>query len=273
MLKEKILNKEKVIGTHINFSDPSVGRIAGLAGFDYVWIDMEHNYISFESLLAQIIAVKSAGTDVIVRVPQDDLTATKKVLEMGPDGIVFPMVKSAEEAERLLSYTLYPPYGRRGFGPMNAVGYGAFDTQEYVASNHKTMCRLIQIEHVDAVKNLDEIMKVGYIDGYIIGANDLSGSIGELCNTRGKQAEKLVDETIAKLKANGKYVGLSTGDYSEDNLKYWQAKGVDMISAGADFDFLTLGMKNAREIMQRIIKSDFAEIDSKTAENKEMVNE
>ena len=254
MLKQKIQNREKIIGTHINFSDPSVGIIAGLAGFDYIWIDMEHNYISFESLLAQIIAVKSSGTSVIVRVPQDDLTATKKVLEMGPDGIVFPMVKSAEEANRLISNTLYPPYGRRGFGPMNAVGYGARDTLEYVATNHKTMCRFIQIEHAEAVKNLDEIVKNEYIDGYIIGANDLSGSIGELCNTRGERTVALIRETIAKLKAHGKYVGLSTGDFSEENLLYWREMGVDMISAGADFDFLTLGMKKTREDMSRIIK-------------------
>jgi 2-dehydro-3-deoxyglucarate aldolase/4-hydroxy-2-oxoheptanedioate aldolase len=58
-----------------------------------------------------------------------------------------------------MSYTLYPPYGRRGFGPMNAVGYGALDTLDFVANNHKTMCRFVQIEHIDAVKNLDEIMK------------------------------------------------------------------------------------------------------------------
>ena len=256
MLKQKILNGEKIIGTHINFSDPSVGRIAGLAGFDYIWIDTEHNYISFESLLSQIIAVRSTGTDVIVRVPQDDLTATKKVLEMGPDGIVFPMVRSAEEADRLISYTLYPPYGRRGFGPMNAVGYGAFDTLDFVANNHKTMCRFIQIEHVDAVKNLDEIMENEYIDGYIIGANDLSGSIGELCNTRGERTVALIKEAISKLKAKGKYVGLSTGDYSEENLLYWRDMGVDMISAGADFDFLTLGMKKTRDDMSRIIKDD-----------------
>ena len=90
----------------------SVGRIAGLAGYDFVWIDMEHNYISFESLLALVMAVKAGGTDVIVRAPQDDLTATKKILEMGVDGIIFPMIRTAEEANRLLSYTLYPPHGR-----------------------------------------------------------------------------------------------------------------------------------------------------------------
>ena len=254
MLKEKILNREKIIGTHINFSDPSVGRIAGLAGYDYIWIDMEHNYISFETLLALVLAVKSTGTAVIVRAPQDDLTATKKIIEMGVDGIIFPMVRTAQEADRLLSYTLYPPYGRRGFGPMNAVGYGAYDIGEYVANNHKDMCRFIQIEHVDAVKNLDEIMKNEFIDGYIIGANDLSGSINELCNVFGENTTALITETIQKLKANGKYVGLSTGDMAESTFQHWYDMGVDMLSAAADFDFLTAGMKKNRELLEKVMK-------------------
>lgn len=250
MLKQKILNRERIIGTHINFSDPSVGKIAGLAGYDFIWIDMEHNYISFESLLAQILAIQSTGTPVIVRAPQDDLTATKKILEMGPDGIVFPMIRSAQEANRIISNTLYPPYGRRGFGPMNAVGYGAKDVLSFVRNNHKTMCRFIQIEHVDAVKNLDEIMKNEFIDGYIIGANDLSGSIGELCNVFGDNTTALIKEAISKLKAAGKYIGLSTGDLSQDVFKHWSDMGIDMISAGADFDFLTAGMKKNRELLE-----------------------
>ena len=254
MLKEKIKNGEKTIGTHINFCDPSVGRIAGLAGYDFIWIDMEHNYISFESLLSLIIAVQAGGTSVIVRAPQDDLTATKKIIEMGPDGIIFPMVRTAEEANRLLSYTLYPPYGRRGFGPMNAVGYGAYDTLDYVRTNHETMCRFIQVEHIDTVKNLDEIMNNEYIDGYIIGANDLSGSINDLCNVFGEGTTSLVKEAIAKLKANGKYVGLSTGDLAESTFKHWHDMGVDMISAGADFDFITAGMKKNRELLTRAHK-------------------
>lgn len=253
-LKEKIQHGQKTIGTHINFSDPSVGRIAGLAGFDYVWIDMEHNYISFESLLSLLIAVQSTGTAAIVRVPQDDLTATKKILEMGPDGVVFPMVKTPVEADRLLSYTLYPPYGVRGFGPMNAVGYGAYNVADYVATNHRTMCRFIQIEHIEAVRHLDGLLKHEYIDGYIIGANDLSGSIGELGNVYGKRTTALIDEIIAKVKAAGKYIGLSTGDFSESNLRYWRDKGVEMISAGADFDFLTIGMRRTRENMASLFK-------------------
>ncbi len=255
MLKEKIKNGEKLIGTHINFCDPSVGRIAGLAGYDFIWIDMEHNYISFESLLSLLFAIRTTDTSVIVRAPQDDLTATKKIIEMGVDGIIFPMIRTAEEANRILSYTLYPPYGRRGFGPMNAVGYGAFDVGEYVGTNHKTMCRFIQIEHIDAVKNIDEIMKNEFIDGYIIGANDLSGSINELTNVFGDNTTALVKEAIAKLKAAGKYVGLSTGDLSESTFRHWHDMGVDMISAGADFDFLTAGMKKNRETLAAVHKN------------------
>lgn len=252
LLKEKIENRQRIIGMHVNLSDVTMGRIAGSGGYDFVWVDMEHGYLSFESLLQQILAIKSAGSQVIVRVPQHDLTATKKVLEMGPDGIIFPMVKSAEEANELLSYTLYPPYGKRGFGPMNAVDYGFKDIGEYLATNHKTMCRFIQIEHVNAVRDLDNIIKNEFIDGYIIGANDLSGSIGQLGDIYGEDTTALIKETISKLKANGKYVGVSTGDNSEANICYWRDMGIDMMSCGTDFDFLTAAVKENKERLERL---------------------
>lgn len=252
MLKEKIQNKEKTIGMHINLNDATVGRIAGLAGYDFIWIDMEHSYLPFEGLLDLIIAVKSGGGQVIVRAPQDDLTATKKILEMGPDGIIFPMIKTPEEANRLISYTLYPPHGVRGFGPMNAVSYGFDNVADYVANHHKTMCRFIQIEHIEAVRNLDAIIQNEFIDGYIIGANDLSGSIGRLGDVFCEEVTELIREVVTKLKAAGKYVGISTGDFSESTLKHWHDMGFQMISAGADFDFLREGLKQNRENLKRI---------------------
>lgn len=252
MLKEKIQNKEKTIGMHINLNDVTVGRIAGLAGYDFIWIDMEHSYLSYEGLLNLVIAVKSGGGQVIVRAPQDDLTATKKILEMGVDGIIFPMVKTAEDANRLISYTLYPPHGVRGFGPMNAIDYGFKDVGNYVHTHHKTMCRFIQIEHIEAVRNLDDLIKNDYIDGYIVGANDLSGSMGMLGDVFSEEVTSIINEIVTKLKAAGKYVGISTGDFSESTLKHWHEMGFDMISAGADFDFLREGLKQNRETLKRI---------------------
>lgn len=254
MLRQKIENKEKLIGTHTYLIDPAAAKIVAKAGYDYIFIDLEHTYKPLASVLSDIIIMKSEGACVIVRVPQDDLTFTKQVLELGVDGIIFPMIKTAEQANKMIESTLYPPYGTRGFGPMNAVDYGYMDAQEYVDTTRTNVCRFIMIEHIDAVKNLDEIMENEYIDGYIFGANDLSGSINELGNVYGKGNTALVKEAVAKLKSKGKYIGLSTGEMGYEKLKYWSDFGVDMISAGADYMFLKESAVQTRKNLEQAHK-------------------
>jgi 2-keto-3-deoxy-L-rhamnonate aldolase RhmA len=116
------------------------------------------------------------------------------------------------------------------------------------------MCRFIQIEHKDAIENLEEIMKNPYIDGYIFGANDLSGSYNMLGNVFSEKITTLIKETTERLHNAGKYVGLSTGDLSEKTFRHWRDMGVDMLSAGADFDFLTVGMRKNKESLSEIMK-------------------
>ena len=255
LLKQKIKNKQKIIGMHVNLNDVTSARIAGLAGFDFVWIDLEHSNLSLENLLGHILAVQGTKTAVIVRVPVDDLTYTKKVIEMGPDGIIFPMVKSVEQANRQIASTLYPPYGTRGFGPMNAIGYGFNSAQEYIKNTCDNLCRFIQIEHIDAVNSLNEITNNEFIDGYIFGANDLSGSIGELGNVFGKNTTSLINKSISILKQKDKFIGISTGDTSEKTLAYWHDFGMDMISAGADFDFLQQSALKTRMTLESVHKN------------------
>lgn len=255
-MKEKIGLRKKTIGMHINLCDIAASRIAGLAGYDFVWVDLEHSYLSLEDLMAHIIAIHAGGTAVIVRVPQDDLTFTKKVLEMGVDGIIFPMVKTAEEANRLVASTLYPPYGTRGFGPMNAVGYGFDDTKAYVANTRDHLCRFIQVEHIETVENLEEIVKNEFIDGYIFGPNDLSGSLNELCDVFAEHTTALIERSISILRKAGKYIGLSTGDISTDTLRHWASFGIDMLSAGADFGFLQQTALKNRQNMERIMQTE-----------------
>lgn len=254
MLKEKIVNGEKTIGMHINLCDISVAKIAGLAGYDFIWIDMEHSYLPFEKLLGHIIAIQATGTPVIVRAPQDDLTATKKIMEMGVDGIIFPMVNTAEDADRLIASTLYPPYGNRGFGPMNAIDYGFKSPKEYTSNNHKDMCRFIQVEHRNGIEDLDKIMQNPYIDGYIIGPFDLSGSMNRLCDVFSDEVSGMIQSVVDKLHKAGKYVGLSTGDNSETTLKHWHDMGIDMLSAGTDYEFLRVMAIENRNRLEKIHK-------------------
>lgn len=254
MLKTKIRNNEKTIGMYVQLTDISIARIAGLAGYDFVWVDTEHSYMSFETVLGHLMALKTTGTPVIVRLPQDDLTSTKKILEMGVDGVIFPMVKTAEETNRLIASTLYPPYGDRGFGPMNAIDYGFQKSADYTKNNHNRLCRFIQIEHKDAIDQLDEIMENPYIDGYIFGPNDLSGSYDMLGDVFSDHITQVMQDAIARLHARGKYVGIASGGFSDEVLQHWSSFGPEMLCAGADFDFIRDGAVRNRINLERIHK-------------------
>ena len=256
MLIDRVRNKEKLIGMYVQLTDISIARIAGLAGYDFVWVDTEHSYMSLETVLGHIMALKSTGTPVIVRVPQDDLTATKKIVEMGVDGIIFPMVRSAEEANRVIASTLYPPYGDRGFGPMGAVDYGMKNVKDYIKNSPNELCRFVQVEHIDTIECLDEIMQNPYIDGYVFGPNDLCGSLNMLGEPFDDKITKIIKETVERLHAADKYVAIASGGYSEEVIQHWHDLGADMLSAGADFDFIRDGAVRNRINMEKIHKTN-----------------
>ena len=251
-LKEKIKAGKKLIGMHMCLNDIAVARIMALGGYDYIWIDLEHSNLSLENLLSSILVIQATGTAAVVRVPMDDLTYTKKVLEMGPDGIIFPMIRTAEQANKLIDFTLYPPYGSRGFGPQAAVGYGYQSTKAYIESTCDNMCRFIQIEHKDAVENLEEIIQNPYIDGYIFGPNDLSGSLGMLGHPFREEPLALIKHTIQVLKENGKYSGVSIGETSPEAIKVWHDLGVDMISAGSEWSFIQMLTEKMQKMLVQV---------------------
>ena len=253
MLKEQLKNREKMVGMYVQLSDISIARIAGLAGYDVLWVDTEHSYMSYETLLGHIMAIRTTGTPVIVRVPQNDLTATKKVLEMGVDGLVFPMIRSREEAETAVRSAMYPPTGDRGFGPMNAIDYGYTSMGAYLAGA-ENVCKFIQIEHKDAIEHLDEIMEIEEIDGYIFGPNDLSGSYQMMGQVFSPEITEIIENAMKKLHQKGKYGIIASGGFSEDVIAHWCGLGPDMVFAGADFDFVRDGAVRNRKNLDRIHK-------------------
>lgn len=252
LLREKIKNDERIFGTLVSLTDPCLCEVMGNVGYDCVWIDTEHTYMSYKEVLCHLNAARSQNIPAIVRLPQNDLTDTKRILEMGPDGVIFPMAKSTDEFENLIAMTLYPPHGTRGFGPMRAIGYGAIPAEEYVKVKSYEMCRFVQIEHVDAIDNLKEIIKIPYIDGFIFGPNDLSGSLGEILNVFGDTTVSKMKEAIELLKKNGKYFGIA-GGMNEADIKFWSKLSPDMIFAGADWCFV---YNQAKETLEKMKTAD-----------------
>lgn len=236
-LRKMIESKEKIRGAIVSLTDPCLCEIIGHAGFDCVWIDMEHTYMTCKDVLCHLNAARSVGIPAFVRVTQNDLTITKKIMEMGPEGILFPMARTADEARKLIDMTLYPPYGTRGFGPMRAIRYGADDAGEYVKKTSLDVCRFIQIEHIDFIEELDEILQIPYIDGFIFGPNDLSGSLGEMLEVYSEKTVLQIKRAIEILKKNNKFFGIACG-MDENVIEFWSKFEPDMLIAGADWNFV-----------------------------------
>lgn len=250
--REKLASGKRLLGTHVNLVDHRVCEILGSIGFDYLWIDMEHVSTSFAQMETHLIAARAAGTPTLVRICWNDIPHAKRVLEAGPDAVLFPMINTVEEAQRAIDTCIYPPEGKRGFGPFRAVNYGMSSTEEYIRQGHKEQMRFIQVESKNAVKIMEETAKIPYMDGYVIGPMDLSGSVGRLGDFSGETSD-LVDEAVAKAHAAGKPIGLSIGSDTEEELQRWFEKGVDFISAGLDAWSLIRG---GREVLSALRNLD-----------------
>jgi 2-dehydro-3-deoxyglucarate aldolase/4-hydroxy-2-oxoheptanedioate aldolase len=165
--KQRIASGEFLIGGHIFLPNPAMAEALACFGYQYIWIDSEHGSFDRETILSHIIAINGAGAGAFVRVTSGDPAMIKPVLEMGPDGIIIPMVNSAMDAELAVSACIYPPKGTRGFGPRRANRYGTISDQEYLDTIDNILVKFIQIEHKDAVDHIDEILEINGIDAVI----------------------------------------------------------------------------------------------------------
>ncbi|MGI6337669.1 MAG: HpcH/HpaI aldolase family protein [Eubacteriales bacterium] len=252
-LKEKLLRGEKALGTHIQLNDNITTEIIGSLGFDYLWIDTEHTTISLAQVEQHLLAARSVGVSAIVRVPSNDPIKIKPILEMGPDGVIIPMVNSYEEAMRAVQSCLYPPRGYRGYGPRRASFYGTIPMEEYIRNIENNIMRIIQIEHIDAVRDLKRIVTIDEIDAYIIGPMDLSASVGKLGQLDDPEVCALFDEIIETIHAAGKPVGVSNGFVPDEIIAEWRDRGVDMISLASETDFIINQAKLLMESMKRVM--------------------
>lgn len=167
---------KQLLGTIYSLGAPQVAEMIVLAGFDWVMIDMEHSALSLNDVQ---VALQVFGDKIlkIVRVPGNDGIWIKRVLDTGCDGIIVPMVNTAEQASMAVRSARYPLEGQRSVGLARAHKYGA-SFNEYVRDANSRLIIMIQIEHAEAVKNIDSILKVKGFDAVFIGPYDLSASMG-----------------------------------------------------------------------------------------------
>lgn len=254
-LTDKIAAGKMAIGSHIGFDSPFITEMLAGCGFDFIWIDGEHSAIDRKDIQLHLMACRAAGAAGIVRVPWNDPVIIKAILDMGADGIIVPMVCSLEEARQAAAATHYPPHGIRGMGTRRAVNYGLWDKGEYVLHTDAHILTIVQIEHIDVVKDLPEIAKLPGISGFVVGPNDFSMSMNtpeRSFTANDPEVQEQFDIIGGILKDSGKLFGVS-GVYSEKFVTDWVRRGVNFLSMNFDFHYITTGgksiLKNSHEVL------------------------
>lgn len=242
-LREAFGRGEVVPGGHVFFTDPEIAELLGCHGFKFVWIDAEHSAFDLGTVLRHIMACAAADTASIVRVAWNDPVLIKPVLEMGPDGLILPMIRTEQDARNAVAACRYPPRGVRGFGPRRANRYGAVSTPEYIANAESSFLRILQVEHRDAVENLEKICAVDGVDLLVIGPNDLSASYGHLGDTRHPDMLAIYDRIARVCKEQGMPFGPSLGAADHASMREWVARGATFLGCGDDISYLSDGAK------------------------------
>jgi 2-keto-3-deoxy-L-rhamnonate aldolase RhmA len=230
-------------GVWLSVSNPVIAEIVANRGFDWVFIDGEHGAFDHEGLESVLMAFNGSPTVPIVRVAANDRVRIKQVLDLGADGVVVPMVMNAQEAAYAVSACKYPPVGTRGFGPKRASAYGRL-MDDYVASANDAVVVVIQIEHVDAVSDLERILDVGGIDAICLGPADLSGSLGLLRRYDHPKVVCQIEEVIKRSKKRGLPVCLALR-FDDDIMRNWFAMGANFVLVAEDTTLFDEGMAAA----------------------------
>ena len=236
-LMEKWASNQEVLGTWLSLPDSHAAEIAARVDFDYVCIDMQHGMADYQvaTVMLQAITLTQMGTP-ICRVPWNEPGIIMKMLDLGIQGIIAPMINTKEDCEKFVSYCYYPPIGQRSFGPMRAqVVYGS----DYYQHANDNIVSLAMIETKQAVENLDAILSVPNLTGIYIGPADMSSSYGlpPKFDVREDPVFSNIKMIAKKAKEKGKIAGIHNGSvkYMKEMMEY----GFQFTTLLSDFRMMT----------------------------------
>lgn len=246
VIKTKLAKNEPVLLTQFHLTDPSIFELAGLMGFDGIWMDMEHHGYSLQSAANMIRATRIGKTDVLARPGKGEFPRLSRMLEAGAHGIMYPRCDDAAEAAEAVKWTKFAPLGKRGFDGGNPdMPYCTMSPAEYVKVANDETFLLIQLEEQKAVDNAEAIAAVPGVDVLFFGPADftvLSGFPGQFDHPKVLKAM----EHIAKVaRSAGKHWG--TPAMSLEHAKRLLDMGARLICHSADIVMIKQGLERMQE--------------------------
>ncbi len=241
MLREKLLAGERVYGTMGRIvKNPAINFIVKNAGLDFIMYDGEHSCFEMETLHDLFLSAKALGISGLVRVPELTKDWVSRVLDQGADGLMVPMIDTAEQAKELVRLARYQPLGERGFGSnLSRDGYMAGSTLDLMKHSNETVFVIAQIETGKAVENVEEIAAVDGIDCLLVGPADLSCSLGFPGDAMNPKEVEAIAKVAAACKKNNKVFALPGPLPMVERFK----DDTKMIMLNTDTGMLIAGMK------------------------------
>ncbi len=211
-LARRIRGRQQAIGYWVVLDDPIATERLARLGYDYIAIDAQHGLLGYEGIRNGILAVDAGGqAAAVVRVEQNDPFAIGRVLDAGASGVIVPLVDDAQDAERAVAATRYPPRGRRSYGPMRSqlrVGPAPAESDEAVVL-------LAMIETPQGLQNVKDICSVDGIDGVYVGPSDLRLALGGRTSTD-PAVDEVFEDAVRHISEVARDTGVAAGIHTPD---------------------------------------------------------
>jgi 4-hydroxy-2-oxoheptanedioate aldolase len=251
--REKLEQGQLALGVGIRLTrSVEIAKAMAVAGFDWLFLDMEHGVMSLEACAQISIAALDAGIAPIARVPNGEYSIATRALDNGTLGIVVPHVDTAAEAREVVDRLKYPPVGHRSMGGIGPhYGLRSASSGETAAALNAANLTIVMLETPTAIVNADEIAAVPGIDVLLIGTNDLCAEMG----IHGKfDDDRVVDAyriVTAAARKHGKFPGMG-GVYTEPLLQRYIEIGVRFVLGGQDGAFLAAGAAQRTGFLRKL---------------------
>lgn len=244
--KQALLAGRSQLGLWMSMTSPYSAEMCATVGFDWLLIDTEHAPNDLRSVLAALQAVAPYRSQAVVRAGHNDAVEIKRLLDVGAQNLLIPMVDTPEQAAAAVAATRYPPHGVRGVGAAAARASRWNGRADYVQRANDEIAVLVQLETPTALANLEAICAVEGITGVFIGPADLAASMGHLGNPGHADVQAAIDDAITRIVAAGKAAGTLTGDVA--HARRYLSLGATFTAVGLDVTLMLQAVRaRARE--------------------------
>ena len=253
-IRQRVLSGEILAGTFLNLGSHMTVEIAGRAGFDWLLIDMEHGTGDLPQLVHQLQAADCTSAAPLVRIAWNEAPRFKRVLDLGPSGVMVPWVCNGEEARQAVAAMRYPPQGIRGAASFNRACEFGRNFEEYFSRASESLLTIVQIESPQAVDHIDEIASVNGVDVLFVGPLDLSVNLGAPKKFDNPAFRSAIGKVISACRKYGKAPGILL--WSSEQLPQAVADGFTFIGLGSDGAAVATAMNQWSSLLGALKKAN-----------------